>query len=481
MKILMPVHCFLPTHMGGTEIYTYNLATELNKRHEVTVLYPEIDYKKEKYSISKGTYEGVPFYKIINNRTYSFFEETYNNPKMDKLFHRILDETKPDIVHLQHLLNLSVNFIRIAKEKDIPVIFTLHAYWLMCHRGIRIKKDIRKSMWQALEICYDINPTECARCVYKLSRIGIFADRCYGLLMKRTLSGFNNHNNMSLVSKNTKVNGRLKRLALLCDESTKTFRKNILWTLTKRASVTMVQNRLMHIKEMCKYVDLFIAPSIFLREEFIKFGIPEEKIIYSDNGMNMAYYKGITRRESEQVRFSFIGSMVPHKGVHVLIEAFNGIEDERAELNIYGDLSLQPQYSEMLIQIAKNPNIHFRGRFNNDKIGETLSGTDVLVVPSVWLENSPLVIHEAFITGVPVIASNLGGMADLVKHGVNGLLFKVGDANDLMSKMHTLIKEADLIERLRQGMTHVKTIEEDVLFMEELYIKLNNEYKEQKR
>ena len=364
----MTIHNFLPAHQAGAEIYTYNLARELRKRHEVIIVYTEKDDEKEQYSVSKREYEGIPVYRIINNQRYSSFEETYKNPGMDKIFQNTLLK--------------------------------------------RRRSNKRRSVTD------------------------------------------------------------LKRLNRPVDSFVKELVERILWRVVKTDYLAMVQDRLAHIKNMCREVDLFIAPSPFLRKEFIRFGIPEEKIIYSDYGMNPAYYKNIVRRESERLRFTFIGSPVIQKGVHVLVEAFNAVNDPKADLNIYGDLSVQPEYSAVLVKMAKNPNIHFRGRFENEKIGEILSNTDVLVVPSVWFENSPLTIHEAFIAGIPVITSNLGGMADLVKDGVNGLLFKVGDAEDLREKILSLIEKPALIERLRRGMPKVKTIEEDALFMEGLYAKV---------
>lgn len=472
MKILMPIHSFLPKHQAGAEIYTYNLSKELSKRHEVIVLYADADYTMDDYSIIKGDYEGLLFYQIINNRSYAIFEETYNNPRMDELFHEILDEVKPDIVHFQHLLNLSVNFIQIAKKRGIPVVFTLHEYWLLCPKGGQmLRKRQNGSAWLSQEICWDINPEKCARCVVSLSSRRLIAKGYYSLMRKRS-ANFLVKGGQSAGLNQTSFSNGLRRSIISCDRFAKTWKEKIRWAVSKKDYFAMAQNRVTYIRNICKDVDLFIAPSPFLRSTFIKFGIPEEKIIYSDCGMNVAYYRNISRQGSAKIRFSFIGSPVVHKGVHVLVEAFNGIDDDRAELNIYGDLSIQPEYSYPLKEMTKNPDIHFRGRFENAKIADILSNTDVLVVPSIWFENSPLTIHEAFIAGIPVVTSNIGGMADLVQDRVNGLLFKVGDASDLRSKILSLIREPGLIERLRQGIPKVKTIEEDARFIEELYLKL---------
>jgi len=91
----MTIHNFLPAHQAGAEIYTYNLARELRKRHEVIIVYTEKDDEKEQYSVSKREYEGIPVYRIINNQRYSSFEETYKNPGMDEIFQKIVEKQGP--------------------------------------------------------------------------------------------------------------------------------------------------------------------------------------------------------------------------------------------------------------------------------------------------------------------------------------------------------------------------------------------------
>src|SRR3972149_8280288 len=130
MKILMAVHQFLPRHQAGTELYTYYLAKELSKRHQVHLFYAEREGMKGEHSVQRGTYNGLSFTEVINNNM--DFEKTYKNPKIEEIFGNLIREFQPDVVHFQHLLNLSTGMILIAKEKGIPTALTLHEYWLMC-------------------------------------------------------------------------------------------------------------------------------------------------------------------------------------------------------------------------------------------------------------------------------------------------------------------------------------------------------------
>jgi MoaA/NifB/PqqE/SkfB family radical SAM enzyme len=234
----------------------------------------------------------------------------------------------------------------------------------------------------------------------------------------------------------------------------------------------MVYERYLYVKKMMEHVDLFIAPSQFLRNEYIKFGIHAEKILHSDYGFDTSYYPDTSKHEhnSDKIQFSFVGTPITHKGLHILIQAFNKLSAEKAKLCIYGDTSLFPRYTSYLrILSDKNANITFKGPFENSQISTVLSETDALIVPSLWYENSPLVIHEAFLSGVFVIASHLGGIPELVQNGVNGFLFKPGDINDLRGKMLQFIRDYNAIRDRRLNADWIKTIEKDAEDLEKRY------------
>jgi glycosyltransferase involved in cell wall biosynthesis len=114
-------------------------------------------------------------------------------------------------------------------------------------------------------------------------------------------------------------------------------------------------------------------------------------------------------------------------------------------------------------------NVHFHGAFPHEKLGEMLSGLDVLIVPSLWHENNPRVIQEAFACKIPVIASDVGGISEFVQHEVNGLLFERGNVNDLQKQLRCVVREPRLLERLQSGIPFVKLIEDEVSEFEAIY------------
>jgi len=138
-------------------------------------------------------------------------------------------------------------------------------------------------------------------------------------------------------------------------------------------------------------------------------------------------------------------------------------------LSIYGNLQSMPAYGDQLRTMAANmANVRFPGTYTHDQSADVFANIDVLVVPSLWYD-FPLVIYEAFATGTPVIATNLGGMAEAISHEASGLLFKPGDVEDLARQLRRILEEPDLLERLQAGIPPVKTIDEGVIEFEAIY------------
>jgi len=175
---------------------------------------------------------------------------------------------------------------------------------------------------------------------------------------------------------------------------------------------SLINSRLEHIRNnLVPYVDYFISPSKFLLNKLVSFGVPQEKTDYLDYGFNFDYVKKYSKKKSSKIRFGYIGRITTTKGLQLIIDAFNQIKNENVEMRIHGSSS----HLDFLKSRAKNPNIHFFGSYDNWELANVLSEIDVLIVPSIWFENSPLVIHEAAMVKIPVITTNIGGMAEYVK------------------------------------------------------------------
>jgi len=200
-------------------------------------------------------------------------------------------------------------------------------------------------------------------------------------------------------------------------------------------------------------VDRFVAPARYLLERYRdSFGIPPAKLSYLDYGFDHARLTGRRRDAGEPFTFGYIGTHIPAKGIHDLIRAFGQLGG-RCQLRIWG--REQGQATQALRALASRLGGDAAGRVqwqpeyrNQDIVREVLDHVDAIVVPSVWVENSPLVIHEAQQARVPVVTADAGGMAEYVHHEVNGLLFRHRDAGALAVQMQRFVDDPDLADRL---------------------------------
>ncbi len=238
----------------------------------------------------------------------------------------------------------------------------------------------------------------------------------------------------------------------------------------KDATIREIEERIAGIKERLGHVDLFISPSAFLRGKFIEQGfVSPEKIIHSDNGFDLSIFEGTVRETGDKFRFGYIGTIADYKGVHLIIEAAGKLGDCGMEVKIHGDPEVFPEYGRMLARMEKPPFVRLMGRYDHEDTGKVLAGLDVIIVPSLWYENSPLTIHEAHLSGIPVIASDIGGMAELLQGNRGGLLFERGNAEDLKDKMAEFLKDPSLAHTLVRRARKVKSIEDDARDMEKRY------------
>ena len=219
-------------------------------------------------------------------------------------------------------------------------------------------------------------------------------------------------------------------------------------------------------------VHRFFAPSRFLRERFIEWGIGEEQIEHLTYGIELAPFQGFAREPSEVFRVSYLGTLAPHKAPHVLLEAW-GLVDEslrrRARLRIHGPKRHNPAYVARLERLAARVGAELPGELARADLRRAFADTDLLVVTSVWFENSPLTIHEALATRTPLLVSDLGGMAELVEPGRHGLRFRPGDARDLARKLECFLEDPGFARSLDFGNEPVKSMERSAEEMERRY------------
>lgn len=435
LRILHAIHDYLPRHQAGSELYAHALVqAQLARGHQATVVCASYDLKLAHGHMLWRIHEGVPVAEITNNWASESFADTYRDPVIAQRLQQVLDEVKPDIVHIHNLLNLSFDLPRMAKEAGARVVATLHDYTLVCASGGQRLHRAES------HVCHVIETDRCARC---------FSESVYGRQAAfgrlkggapGALSSIARAARAALPLTVARISGRAPGFA------------------TVQADL---DQRMDAARAVFEAVDLFVAPSPSIAREYAALGLSPNKIRVSDYGFPARRQPDMLRTNSARMRIGFIGTPVYHKGAHVLLDAVKRLPANAVDLTIVGDLEVAPEYTAELRHRAAGLRVTFTGRIPHADVSRHYDRLDVLVVPSLWLENSPLVIHEAFAAGVPVVGSNLGGIPDLVKHEQNGLLFEPGNPLSLAQELRRLLTDPDLLPRLSAGRATIKSIDDD--------------------
>lgn len=448
MRILQVVHGFPPKQKTGTETLTYNLSKELSKKHEVHVFHPVYENRRTPQLIHKRK-DGLHLHELIMGEhvlkkmwrfvTCRLPRLSCRNHKAERVFNELLTETKPTIVHFQHLIGLSVSLPIIA-SKYCPTVLALNDYWLICPTTHFLTYDG--------SVCNGFSPENCSKCFTKLAK--------------------------------KYLETKFKSNKLVSNSYSK-FVSALHYTLFKRK----VKARMQIVKQILELSDKIIAPSKTIVKKFIENGFFDEELLSKTriipHGVDASSLMRVVKAPPDRLRFGYVGGISERKGVHVLIEAFKEIKDMNIELRIYGNFNpTASSYHRVLLLKSRDiPNIKFMGPF--DGVREPYSSIDALVVPSITYEGYGLVVQEAFAAKVPVIASDIGALNEFVRHMENGSLFEVGDPQDLAEKMRVLAESPELLKNLVKGIPKVRSIEEHATEIEKMYKEVLNSERRRKR
>jgi glycosyltransferase involved in cell wall biosynthesis len=347
------------------------------------------------------------------------------------------------VLHVHSLLNLSFDLPRLARERGVRTVATLHDYTLLCPSGGQ-RVHVAES-----HVCESIDADRCARCFNQ----SVFAAQ---MTAARLTKGFGGR----LLANAGRA---IYRLAPSLTGS----------TIQSIGSGTIgpadVRRRLSAARQVFDAFDLFVSPSSALAQEFRRFGVAADRIQISDYGFVQSSTEIVRRRTSDgALRIGFVGTLVWHKGVHMLVEAARGLRGS-FEIHIHGDPNVFPEYVAALERAAASTPVRFAGGFDRDRVHDIYRHIDVLVVPSLWPENSPLVIHEAFMHRLPVVAARAGGIPELVQHQVNGLLYEAFSVSALRAALQRLLDDRVLVDTLGTRAPAVKSIAQDAREWHERY------------
>jgi glycosyltransferase involved in cell wall biosynthesis len=447
MKILLISNGFPPRQWAGTETYTAGLAAELSKRgHQVQVLcggnwQEDTDYWNKP---NDELHQGIPVRRINLNwaKSPDPFRYLFDNPVVANYLRDYLKELQPDLVHVTSCERLSASVLAVVKQAGLPLVLSLTDFWFLCPRITLLRGDNENCDGQT-------TTWDCLKCLAHGSKVyrwprSILPESGVAALLTTvsTIPAITRHSGL-------------------------------------RGMIGDVAGRKRYLRAAFELADYRTTASQFVHDLFVNngFDAPIQIQPYGHNIDWLEQYRGKTA--SNQIRIGFIGQIVPPKGVHLILEALHLLEPYQREyfrIFIYGNLQKAVEYGNQLRQLAATlPNVEFCGTYLHEQSGDVFANFDFLVVPSLWYD-FPLVVHEAFASQTPVIATRLGGMAEVVQHNINGLLFERGNVADLAAQLRRMIEEPGLLDQLRAGIQPVKTVATETTELETIYHQLTTRH-----
>jgi glycosyltransferase involved in cell wall biosynthesis len=233
-----------------------------------------------------------------------------------------------------------------------------------------------------------------------------------------------------------------------------------------------MQKRNSDVSDLVECSDAVLSPSQFLIRLFDHTKvIPSDRFILSRHGFDYAKKKMyFLRTPDDIITFGYIGTIQYHKGVHVMVEGFKRAPQRNIRLVIWGGCFHEIGYQKSVVKIADgDPRIEFRGPYNFNDIETILEPIHVVIVPSIWYENAPLTINTSLAYGIPVIASDIGGMCEAVKAEDNGLTFAVGNPDDLTDRICSVANNPELIGLFKRNIRYPIRVEEEAFNTELIY------------
>lgn len=380
-RVLIAAHNHPSLHPGGTEIFAHDLFRAYQRAG------CEAMFMGATNKVHREARPGTSFQSIGNGGDeillWSGHFDLFYMSQIDLYgivpdIVELLQDFRPDVVHLHHLLLLGAEFPHIVRRTlpDCRILLTLHDYYPICHHDGLMVRTTGK------ELCHGASP-----------------DRCHACFKDIALDKF---------------------------------------VLRER-----------HIKSLLSAVDAFVSPSEFLKQRYVEWGLAEELISVIPNGQPERPSLETKQIERRKPVFGYFGNLNPWKGATVLLEAARQLISEGFdfELRVHGAAPFQSEsfVSEIERLFAETyPFVQRRGAYRRDDIAQLIQTVDCAIMPSIWWENAPLVIQEAQGQNRPVICSNIGGMAEMIEHEVNGLTVPPNDPLALAQAMRRMAENPDL-------------------------------------
>ena len=411
MRVLYVVHQFYPQFVSGTEQFVLALARAGRARgDDVRVFTVDPDFANVEPPAETACFDvqGVPVirYRFDKAAVRNHVLTDYVNPEVGESFRALLDEFQPEVAHLFHLRWVGVDRMDDLDARGIPFAVHLMDFWYLCPNFLLLRPDgaICDGPFDEGLSCFD--------CVHEgieqWAREPWARERNAEKLARRDLPAHED-------------SGAEAGYAMMR-------RPDLLRAALQRASKVY-------------------SPSSTVRDVLAAAGTTSAKLELQGYGIDRDFLCELPEPPRDRLVVGFVGTLAPHKGVDVLVEAFRRIGDADLRLEIHGRSGDFPEFDERLRALAEgDARVALAGGFPRQRLAEVLGGLHLLVVPSRWRENTPFVCLEGRAAGLPLIVSDLAGMAEAIPAG-RGRGFPAGDVDALERALRqeiTLVRERGL-------------------------------------
>ena len=435
MRVVHVPFGYYPDAVGGTEVYVAELARGLRSRGiESIVAAPSLALGGQRYD-----HEGTPVFRFPVGRA-SGVEDLYGegDASAADAIGGIVDEVGADVLHLHAFTRAaSVRAVRAARQRGAAVVFTYHTPTASCVRGTLLRDGIVPCDGALIA-------QRCTACLLESRGVPLAVREA----LSRTPATF------GAAIGATGATGRLA-------------------TGLRARELTVARHDA--FRELLSASSAVVAVCEWVRALLVRAGAAPSRLMLSRQGTPARAPNVPVRAgggEPGVLRTAYIGRLHATKGLHVVLAALADDTQLPIALDVFGVVQGDEgeRYRDTLHTIAAgDARIRFMDPLSSDRVVDTLTGYDAVLVPSQWLETGPLTVLESFAAGVPVVGSNLGGIAELVRNERDGLLVAYDDESAWLTALSRLARDRALVERLRAGVTRPRTTDDVARDMVSVY------------
>jgi len=433
VKVLHVPYSFHPDPVGGTEIYVEALAQQLHQLGFAVVIAAPSNHD------NAYEHRGIRVRRYTVNVAGGAVRELYGegDETAAHSFGRILAVEQPDMLHLHAFTRgVSLRLVRVAKAHGIPVVFTYHTPTVTCQRGTMMQ-------WGTQPCDGLMELHTCARCTLQA-----MFEAFWNLEKKER----------GVKCKSAKFLGYLLG-SLPPNFGTRVGEFDLQgghWTALRMTE--LIELRHATIRSFLTEVDHIVAVCQWVKDTLICNRVPPDQVTLCRQGVteqsnpSRPKLEELSETLESPLQIAFLGRLDPTKGVHILIQALRSLADAPLRLDIYGMAQgcVGLGYERKLHDLAAaDARILFHPPVSAPDVVSTLRDYDLLAAPSQWLETGPLVVLEAFAAGVPVVGSRLGGIAELVRDGFDGILVEPSDVDTWANTLHRLSQNRSILRAMR--------------------------------